>query len=41
MDTEWKCETCINYPPSSSDGKPCTVCDPEDPMFDCYCEKEG
>lgn len=37
----WICETCVYYPPSCSDGKPCCVCDPEDPLFNCYCKKEG
>lgn len=37
----YKCETCICYPPSSLDGKPCCVCDPSDPLLNCYQEKEG
>lgn len=37
---DWICETCIHYPPSSLDGKPCCMCDPDDPMLNCYCEKE-
>lgn len=36
-----KCETCIYYPPSSFDGKPCCMCDTSDPCLNCYCEKEG
>lgn len=35
-----ECETCIYYPPSSCDGKPCTMCDPSDIYTDCYEEKE-
>lgn len=34
------CETCIYYPPSSLDGKPCCMCDPDESMLNCYCEKE-
>ena len=34
------CKTCIYYPPSSCDGKPCTQCDPENPFLNCYREKE-
>lgn len=36
----WICETCVYYPPSSYDGKPCCMCDPEDPILNCYEEKE-
>ena len=36
-----KSETCICYPPSSLDGKSCCVCDPSDPLLNCYQEKEG
>ena len=28
MSTEWICESCVHYPPSSGDEKPCTICDP-------------
>ena len=38
---DWICESCIYYPPSSCDGKPCCLCDPDDPMLNCYQEKEG
>jgi len=38
MSPEWICESCINYPPSSCDGKPCSICDTDDPMLNCYCE---
>lgn len=37
---EWICESCIYYPPSSCDGKPCTMCDTDDPLLNCYCENE-
>lgn len=35
------CKTCIYYPPSSCDGKPCTQCDPESPFQNCYVKKEA
>lgn len=35
----WTCETCIHYPPSSGDGKPCSVCNVDDPFMSCYCKK--
>ena len=38
---EWLCETCVHYPPSSGDGKPCSVCVPDDPVMNCYCKKDG
>ena len=34
------CETCVYYPPSSCDGKPCTQCDPESPFQNCYVKNE-
>ena len=34
------CKTCIYYPPSSCDGKPCTQCDPERLFHNCYVNKE-
>ena len=34
------CETCVYYPPSSCDGKPCTQCDITNPFLTCYREKE-
>ena len=37
----WKCETCVYYPPSSCDGKPCTQCDPDNVYFNCYLKKEN
>lgn len=30
------CETCIHYPPSACDGKPCCVCDPDDIYLNCF-----
>lgn len=36
-----KCETCVYYLPSSLDGKPCCICDPNDPLLNCYQEKEA
>lgn len=38
---EWICETCIHYPPSSLNGRPCAMCDPDEPMLNCYCEKDN
>ena len=38
---EWKCESCIYYPPSACDGKPCCICDYDDPLLSAYEEKEG
>lgn len=38
------CDTCVFYPPSACDGKPCCMCDTDDVLFNCYqpaCEKEG
>ncbi len=37
---EWICESCVYYPPSSCDGKPCCMCDTDDPLLNCYCENE-
>ena len=34
------CKTCVYYPPSSCDGKPCTQCDITNPFLTCYREKE-
>lgn len=39
-DDVWICETCVYYPPSSYGDKPCCMCDPEDPILNCYAEKE-
>lgn len=30
------CETCIYWPPSSCDGKPCSLCDTNDVYLNCY-----
>ena len=30
------CADCRWSPPSSSDGKPCCACDPDDPLMNCY-----
>lgn len=35
----WICETCIYYPPSACDGKPCCACDTSDPLTSCYQKK--
>lgn len=37
----WCPSDCVYYPPSSFDGKPCTVCDITDPIFNCYEKMEG
>ena len=39
--SKWVCESCIYYPPSSTDGKPCTQCNPDDPFWSCYSEKSS
>lgn len=39
--SDWICESCVEYPPSASDGKPCCVCNPDDPYLNCYEQKEG
>lgn len=36
MAEPWICESCIHYPPSVGDGKPCCVCSPFDPLLTCY-----
>lgn len=33
------CESCVFGPPSSGDGKPCSTCDPCDPLLNCYIRK--
>ena len=35
------CESCIHYPPSSCDEKPCFICDPHDPVLNYYCKNEN
>ena len=37
---KWICQTCVYDPPSACDGKPCCMCDPNDPMLNCYQWKE-
>ena len=39
--SEYICESCIHYPPSSCDEKPCCICDPYDPELNCYCKDEN
>ena len=34
--TEYRCETCVHFPPSSTDGKPCGMCDPDSPMLNAH-----
>lgn len=34
------CITCIYYPPSCLDGKPCCACDMSSPLTSCYERKE-
>lgn len=29
-DVSWYCESCVYYPHSSCDGKPCSICDRND-----------
>lgn len=31
-----KCESCVFYPPSSFDGRPCAHCDTSNPYMNCY-----
>ena len=38
---DWICESCVHYPPSSCDGKPCYACNPDVPMLNCYQKKES
>lgn len=38
---ETDCKKCRYYPPSSLDGKPCTQCDPSNPLMNCFSQKEG
>lgn len=38
---DWICESCVCYPPSSTDGKPCCCCDPENPYMNAYQRKEN
>ena len=34
------CESCIHYPPSAADGKPCCFCETTDPLLNCYQRKD-
>lgn len=34
------CESCIHYPPSALDGKPCCFCETTDPLLNCYQRKD-
>lgn len=36
----WVCEDCLYYPPISCDGKPCAICNPFDPLLNCYQRKD-
>lgn len=33
---EWTCESCVHYPPSSFGGKPCWMCNTNDPLLNRY-----
>lgn len=37
---EWICESCRYYPPSSCDGKPCSFCDPDNPLMSSYSKRD-
>ena len=32
----WLCLSCRHYPPSSTDGKPCSQCNPSEVWHSCY-----
>ena len=38
---EYKCDSCIYNPPSSCDGKPCCVCEPDNPADERIYTKGG
>lgn len=38
---EWRCESCIYFPPSSLGGKPCSYCWESDPYLDQYVPGDG
>ena len=40
VNVSYICDTCIYGPPSSSDGKPCCACVPDNPLMNCYQGKE-
>lgn len=33
------CESCVYYPPSVFGEKPCSTCNPDDPLMSCYTAK--
>ena len=37
---EMSCASCVHYPPSAADGKPCCFCGPIDPLLNCYQRKD-
>lgn len=37
---EWTCESCVYYPPSSFGGKPCWLCNTNDPLLNRYEKRE-
>ena len=37
---EWTCESCVHYPPSSFGGKPCWMCNTNDPLLNRYEKRE-
>lgn len=37
---EYLCNSCVYNPPSSCDGKPCCVCEPDNPLMSAYYPKE-
>lgn len=39
--SEWFCESCVYYPPSSLSSKPCAYCEHDDPNFNFYRAKKG
>lgn len=34
--SEWICESCVHYPPSTFGSKPCAICNPQSDIFNCY-----
>lgn len=41
VNTSFPCDTCRFNPPSSCDGKPCSMCDTSNPLTNCYQKAEG
>ena len=39
-EADWTCGSCVHAPPLCGAGKPCCVCDPDDPRFSCYEKRE-